>query len=359
MAALSSTASLFLKSPGSRYHQQRPCLSSFPFFSFPRTSSRLPLLRLVSALDGGETPAVGPLSGGAAGRPKGSSESAGRTADEWGEKAELGEDAAESVRVPGADPPVNDDEWGGGDGAGDYVSANGSISANNAIGELKQSLVDTVEGTDFGLRASVEVRAEVVELVSQLEALNPTPAPVEAPEFNGNWVLVYTSFSELLPLIAVGSTPLLKLKRISQAIDTSILNILNTAVFSSPFATLSFSASASFEVRSPSRVQVKFEEGIFQPPELSTTLDLPPNFDAFGQTVDLSPLQQSLTPVQEVVTNISRAISGQAPLKVPIPGERSQSWLVTTYLDNDLRISRGDGGLFVLVKEGSPLLKQQ
>ncbi|CAN6486565.1 unnamed protein product [Victoria cruziana] len=355
MAALSSTASLFLTSLRSPCHQQRTYLSSFPLFVNLRTSSRSPL-RVVSALDGGETPVVGPtVSGGSADRPNGSSESAGRTADEWGEKAEPGEDAADSVRVPGVDPPENDDEWGGSDGG----SGNGSISAPNALGELKKCLVDTVEGTEFGLRASVEVRAKVVELVSQLEALNPTPAPVEASEINGNWVLVYTSLSELLPLIVVGSTPLLKLKSISQAVDTRNLNIVNTAVFSSPFATLSFSASASFEVRSPSRVQIKFEEGILLPPELSTTLSLPTNFDAFGQTVDLSPLQQSLSPVQEVVANISRAISGQAPLKVPIPGEGSESWLVTTYLDNDLRISRGDGGLFVLVKEGSPFLKQQ
>ena len=53
---------------------------------------------------------------------------------------------------------------------------------------------------------------------------------------------------------------------------------------------------------------------------------------------------------------ISQAISEQPPLKVPIPGERTSSWLLITYLDKDLRISRGDGGLFVLAREGSSLL---
>lgn len=72
----------------------------------------------------------------------------------------------------------------------------------------------------------------------------------------------------------------------------------------------------------------------------------------------MSPVQQSLSPVQEAVASIARTISGQPPLKVPIPGERTSSWLLITYLDEDLRISRGDGGLFVLVKEGSPLLDQ-
>ncbi|KAL5980424.1 hypothetical protein ACLOJK_028332 [Asimina triloba] len=169
----------------------------------------------------------------------------------------------------------------------------------------------------------------------------------------------YTAFSELLPLIAAGTLPLVKLKRISQAIDTGTQTVVNTATFSSPFATFSFSASASFEVRSPSRVQVQFREGTFPPPEISPTINLPENIDLFGQKINLLPVQRSLSPLQEVVANISRIISGQPPLKVPIPGDRAQSFLVTTYLDEDLRISRGDGGLFVLVKEGSPLLEEQ
>ncbi|KAL9271568.1 Plastid lipid-associated protein 3, chloroplastic-like protein [Drosera capensis] len=66
----------------------------------------------------------------------------------------------------------------------------------------------------------------------------------------------YTAFSELLPLLAAGATPLLKVERISQSIDTSSSTIENSMTLSSPFATFSFSASASFEVRSPSRIQV-------------------------------------------------------------------------------------------------------
>lgn len=78
--------------------------------------------------------------------------------------------------------------------------------------------------------------------------------------------------------------------------------------------------------------------------------------DVFGQQINLSPVRQTLSPLQDAVASISRVISGQPPLKVPIPGDRSSSWLLVTYLDDDLRVSRGDGGLFVLAKEGSPLL---
>ncbi|KAK3182955.1 hypothetical protein Dsin_030241 [Dipteronia sinensis] len=282
--------------------------------------------------------------------------------DEWGEKADLQPDP-QPTKLADSDPPKDDDEW-----EEEYVrQSNGSAAQvvdkeeeeeeENAVTDLKRCLVDTVYGTELGFRASPDVRAEVLELVNQLEAVNPTPNPVEATAtLDGNWVLLYTAFSELLPLLAAGATPLLKVEKICQTIETGSLSIVNTATLSSPFATFSFSASASFEVRSPSRIQVQFREGALQPPEIKSSIDLPENVDLFGQKVNLLPVQQSLSPLQEAVASIGRAISGQPPLKVPIPGERTKSWLLITYLDEDLRISRGDGGLFVLVKEGSPLL---
>lgn len=66
----------------------------------------------------------------------------------------------------------------------------------------------------------------------------------------------FTAFSELLPLLAAGSIPLVKVEKISQGIDTSNFTIENSTALSSPVATLSFSATATFEVRSPSRIQV-------------------------------------------------------------------------------------------------------
>lgn len=66
----------------------------------------------------------------------------------------------------------------------------------------------------------------------------------------------YTAFSELLPLLAVGATPLLKVKEIRQVIDTGNLTIVNSTTLSGPFATFSFSATATFEIQSPTRIKV-------------------------------------------------------------------------------------------------------
>lgn len=96
-----------------------------------------------------------------------------------------------------SDPSRDDDEWG--EEKGYAAVGNGSaaqsigvvVKKDERIEDLKRCLVDTVYGTDFGFRANPEVRAEVLELVNQLEALNPNPAPVKAPGvLDGNWVLL-------------------------------------------------------------------------------------------------------------------------------------------------------------------------
>ncbi|XP_020203076.1 plastoglobulin-1, chloroplastic [Cajanus cajan] len=344
LAVTSRTPILFSHNPNPLY------LSSLhSHLSLSPRPLRFPSLRFISATAGdADADAAKP---------------APKISDEWGEDYEP-EAEPSSSKLPDSDPPKDEDEWeeGGAAGAGGYIDGGNGIPAadtESPVEGLKRALVDTVYGTELGIRAGSEVRAEVSELVTQLEASNPTLAPVEEPALlDGNWVLLYTASSELLPLLAAGRLPLLKVDKISQTIDTSSFTIINSTTLSSPFASLSFSASASFEVRTPSRIQVTFKEGSIQPPEIKSKVELPEDVEIFGQKLSLLPLQQSLGPLQNVVENISRVISGQPALKIPIPGERTSSWLLTTYLDKDLRISRGDGGLFILAREGSTLLEQ-
>lgn len=98
-----------------------------------------------------------------------------------------------------SDPPKDEDEWGEEEVEGYVLAGNGSAAgvdggnddSDEKVEELKRCLVDSVYGTDLGFRASSEVRAEVFELVSQLEAVNPIPVPTDAAEeLDGNWVLL-------------------------------------------------------------------------------------------------------------------------------------------------------------------------
>ncbi|KAJ0434591.1 putative plastid-lipid-associated protein [Helianthus annuus] len=223
---------------------------------------------------------------------------------------------------------------------------------------LKKQLVDSFYGTNRGLSATSETRAEVVELITQLEAKNPTPAPTEAlPLLNGKWILAYTSFLGLYPLLSRGSLPVVKVEEISQTIDSENFTVQNSVVFSGLGSTTAITTNAKFEVRSPKRVQIKFDEGIIGTPQLTDSIVLPENVEVLGQKFDLSPFKGLITSVQDTASNVAKTISNQPPLKFSISQTNAESWLLTTYLDEELRISRSDGGsVFVLLKEGSALL---
>jgi hypothetical protein len=223
---------------------------------------------------------------------------------------------------------------------------------------LKKQLVDSLYGTNRGLSATTETRGEIVELITQLEAKNPTPAPTEALSLlNGKWILAYTSFIGLYPLLSKGTLPLAKVEEISQTIDSENFTVQNSVLFSGPLATTSFSTNAKFEVRSPKRVQIKFEEGIIGTPQLTDSIELPENVEILGQKIDLNPIKGLISSLQDTASSVAKTISSQPPLKFSFANRNAESWLLTTYLDDELRISRGDGGsVFVLIKEGSSLL---
>ncbi|XP_044473996.1 light-induced protein, chloroplastic-like [Mangifera indica] len=167
----------------------------------------------------------------------------------------------------------------------------------------------------------------------------------------------YTSFSGLLPLLSRGSLPLARVEEISQTIDSESFTIQNSIRFPGPLAATFISTNAKYEARSPKRTQIKFEEGIIGTPQITDSIVLPENVEFLGQTNDLSPLKGLFTSVQDATSSVARTISSQPPLKFPISNSNAQSWLLKTYLEEELRISRGDAGsVFVLIKKGSSLL---
>ena len=92
----------------------------------------------------------------------------------------------------GGDPEPEDDEWGPEPEGGSAATGTAVAEAPEAreVTELKAQLKDALYGTERGLRASSESRAKVLELITQLETRNPTPAPTEALTLlNGKWIL--------------------------------------------------------------------------------------------------------------------------------------------------------------------------
>ncbi|KAG8471031.1 hypothetical protein KFE25_009452 [Diacronema lutheri] len=76
---------------------------------------------------------------------------------------------------------------------GSAVAPASADDAARARAELKAELLEVVQPLGCGFDSTQEQRDEVLEIVTELEALNPTKRPLESDVVVGMWDLVYTS----------------------------------------------------------------------------------------------------------------------------------------------------------------------
>lgn len=59
--------------------------------------------------------------------------------------------------------------------------------------------------------------------------------------------------------------------------------------------------------------------------------------------------------IEGLIASVGSLVRQAPDLQFPIQSDGAQTWLLTTYLDADTRITRGDGGsVFILVKDDPP-----
>ncbi|MEH2256576.1 PAP/fibrillin family protein [Nostoc sp.] len=190
----------------------------------------------------------------------------------------------------------------------------------------KAALMDAIAVTNRGLLATEEQKQAILAAIANLEDFNPTPRPVEASNLlDGNWRLLYTTSKSLLNLDRL---PLCKLGQIYQCIRVETTSVYNIAeIYGLPYLEGLVSVAAKFEPVSGRRVQVKFERSIIG--------------------------LQRLIEYNSPVTFIQQIEAGRKfpGIDVAINSDKQQGWLDITYIDNDLRIGRGnEGSVFVLTK---------
>lgn len=190
----------------------------------------------------------------------------------------------------------------------------------------KTALLETIAGKNRGILTNEIEKQAILSAIAQLEDRNPTPHPVEALDrLNGNWRLLYTTSQELLQ---IDRLPFLKLGQIYQYVQASTAKIYNIAEVSGlPYLEGIISVAARFEPLSDRRIKVNFERGILG---LQRLLDYrSPNF--FIQQLETG---KKFTAIDFNITN-----------------REQKGWLDITYLDDDMRIGRGnEGSVFVLTK---------
>lgn len=190
----------------------------------------------------------------------------------------------------------------------------------------KAALLDAIAGTNRGLLATKDQKQAILAAVANLEDFNPTPRPLEASNLlEGDWRLIYTTSKALLNLDRL---PLCKLGQIYQCIRVETSSVYNIAeIYGLPALEGLVSVAANFEPVSTRRVQVKFQRSIIG--------------------------LQRLIGYNSPADFIQQIGSGKkfTALDFPLNSQQQQGWLDITYIDDNLRIGRGnEGSVFVLSK---------
>lgn len=177
--------------------------------------------------------------------------------------------------------------------------ANDKSCQNDA--SCRGRLINACADADMGINK--EKRGTVLALIEALEAQNPTPRPLERPELlTGCWRLIYTTSDSILGL----SRPFLfrpRYDRILQSIDAE-------------------------------KLRAKNEEWVIS-------------------RLIKNQVEAELTPRGDLRTvTVNFKTFGIGWIRFPAPAS-AVGVLETTYLDDEVRVSRGDrGNLFVLVRHG-------
>lgn len=163
--------------------------------------------------------------------------------------------------------------------------------------KLKADLLDLSYETKRGIEATPEQTERIKDLFVKLERLNPTRKPLKSPLINADWSLVYSTSDSI---IGKGDFP--RIGPIVQKIDTPSLMAENSEVVS------------YFGIKVPRKI-----------------------------TAELSPQNDKLANVQ-----FKRFSIGPVGFDAP---EQFKGFLDITYLDDELRLTRGDkGNIFVLTR---------
>jgi hypothetical protein len=199
----------------------------------------------------------------------------------------------------------------------------------------KANLLNAIAPVNRGLEMSENQRKAIFSAVAYLEELNPTPAPNNTPELlDGDWLLLFTTSQELL---GIDRFPLYRLGNIYQCLRVAEAKIFNVAEIKGlPLLGGLVSVCASFTIVSEKRVKVNFERLV-----------------AGSQTLlGYRDVHSFIDTLRSPVLGDERSKKSQKKLLAidfPIKREDQKGWLETTYLDQDLRIGRGnEGNLFVL-----------
>jgi hypothetical protein len=194
----------------------------------------------------------------------------------------------------------------------------------------KAKLLAAIAGKNRGILATNIDRQAILAAITELELSNPHPRPLTTAIdlLAGNWRLIYTGSQSLL---GIDKFPLVELGDIYQCIRPSTSKIYNIAEVNSLIPGLNSLVAivARFTPVNESRVNVEFNRSII----------------GLQRLMDYSDPDRFIMAIE----NCQKFVAIDLP--IDRRSERDPAWLEVTYLDETLRIGRGnEGNVFVLTK---------
>ena len=193
----------------------------------------------------------------------------------------------------------------------------------------KAKLLAAIAGKNRGILATPIEQQAILAAITELELRNPHPRPLTTAIdlLAGDWRLLYTSSQSLL---GIDRFPFVKLRNIYQCIRPTTSAVYNIAEVTSLLPGLNglVAIVARLTIVTDSRVNVQFNRSLI----------------GLQRLLDYSDPDRLITKIE----------NGQKFTAIDLPIDRQgkdPAWLEVTYLDDDLRISRGnEGSVFVLTK---------
>lgn len=223
------------------------------------------------------------------------------------------------------------------------------------VQEAKQALLKAIAGTQRGSDAGSLKRGQVAEAQLAVETLSPIE--VDWNLLAGTWIVVYTTASDVLPIVKPGAGlpgfPL-RVGRVGQRFTSPdegiVQNLIDVEalvpILSGTNTTLV--VEASYEVRTSRSIALSFKKAGVGQVLAGDNL----------QNVLASPLLPRGNWQMQALLAISD-FSAFLPLTTRVPGTSSSSKMPAglnyniTYLDEEMFIGRagGNGGIFIFVRE--------
>ncbi|KXZ48222.1 hypothetical protein GPECTOR_29g127 [Gonium pectorale] len=237
------------------------------------------------------------------------------------------EEPAAKEEEPAAPAPAADEEEAGGEA--EAASSGTGLDVKLKVEEGgRAAVVRAVSGTQRGKAATPEQRAAILPLLEALEARNAVLEPVHSGLVSGVWALLYQA-----PL------------------DESRAKVDRSGTTEGPFLAAFQPLTRDF-VRTKANLQLLDLEG--GRAENLAEFSIAGRWDGALNIVGSAmpqPTPQgtpSTTRVDVTFNRFELRIGSAIKLRVPLDWVRPKGWIETTYIDEELRIGRGDkGSIFV------------